>query len=128
MFLVVLFPFLQRIVSVTASVFFSFSQWSLARVAVVFVDEKGFVVAFRILPAGLHGFSALPLCWLVENLNCSCDPCPPPHTLSPKAERLWWRKTGNIIFSIVETLLVFSVNSCYALNKAIMKIIVFIFA
>lgn len=53
-----------------------------------------------------------------------------PHTppASPETQQLWWRKAGNIIFSIVETLLVFSANSRYALNKAIMKIIVFIFA
>lgn len=69
MFLVALFSFLQRIVSVTTSVFFSFSRWSLARVTVIFVDGKGFVVAFRIFPTGLHGFNALPLHWLVENLK-----------------------------------------------------------
>lgn len=69
MFLVALFSFLQRIVSVTVSVFFSFSQWSLARVTVIFVDGRGFVVAFRIFTTGLHGFSVLPLHRLVENLK-----------------------------------------------------------
>lgn len=61
MFHLALFSFLQRIVSATTSVFFSFSQWSLIKATVFFVDGKGFEVAFRIFPAALHGFNALPL-------------------------------------------------------------------
>lgn len=61
MFLLTLFSFLQSTVSVTTSVLLSFSRWSLTRAAVFFVDGKGFEVAFRIFPAALHGFNALPL-------------------------------------------------------------------
>lgn len=65
-------------------VFFSFSQWSLARVTVIFVDGKGFVVAFRIFPTGLHGFNALPLHRLVENLKLQLWSLPTPPYPLPK--------------------------------------------
>lgn len=64
-----LFSFLQAKVSVTATVFFSFSQWSLTRATVFFAGGKGFEVAVWIFPAALHGFNALPLHELGENLK-----------------------------------------------------------